>query len=227
MKGLLRGGLVGMTLLVVPTFFMSATGPTGGANAQSEDEMRQLTSTILLGLGADPIAQPEPEEVDPEMREMTNSVLAGLGLSSAKPEEVPEGVDGLSVLITQAISQGQSDAYLEALLEEAVGVGLVSVPAELKTAEGEVDTKTLLSSIVAKAEARTEGAVDTPSEAVPLLMVRGKQYYVVEKGDSLGGIAFRIYGRTSEFQRIFEANKDKLKSPDRIVVGQRLLIPKT
>jgi len=230
MKGLLRGGLAGITLLIVPTFFLSAAGHSSDANAQTEnqaqDDMRQLTSTILLGLGSDPIAAPEPQEIDPEMRGMTNSVLAGLGITAGQPETVPEGVDGLSMLITQAISQGQSDAYLEALLEEAVGAGLVAVPAELTTSDGQLDTQTLLSTIVAKAEARTSGTT-APTEEVPLLMVRGKQYYVVKSGDSLGGIAFRIYGRTSEFKRIFDANKDKLKTPDRIVVGQRLLIPKT
>lgn len=226
MKGLLRGGLAGITLLVVPTFFMSAASYSSDAEAQGGDQMRDLTSTILLGLGADPIAAPEPEDVDPEMRNMTNSVLAGLGLTSAKPEEVPEGVDGLSILITQALSQGQSDAYLEALLDEAVGAGLVAVPDELKTSTGDVDTQTLLNSIVARAEARTSGDAAEPAQEVPLLMVRGKQYYVVKSGDSLGGIAFRIYGQTSGYQRIFEANKDKLASPDKIVVGQRLLIPK-
>lgn len=229
MKGLLRGGLAGITLLVLPTFFLSAASHSQDASATSgEDPMRDLTSSILLGLGADPIAAPEAAEVDPEMRAMTNSVLAGLGLTAGAPEEVPEGVDGLSILITQAMAQGQSDAYLEALLEEAVGAGLVAVPEALKTSEGNLDTQTLLSSIVARAEARTngDGADTAPVEEVPLLMVRGKQYYVVKSGDSLGGIAFRIYGQTSGYQRIFDANKDKLSSPDKIVVGQRLLIPK-
>ncbi len=47
----------------------------------------------------------------------------------------------------------------------------------------------------------------------------------VVKGDTLSGIAKKYYGKSSEYPRIFEANKDVLKDPDKIFPGQKLRIP--
>ena len=52
-----------------------------------------------------------------------------------------------------------------------------------------------------------------------------EQWHEVTKGDSLWKIAERYYGDGSLYPKIFEANRDVLKDPDRIKVGQRLRIP--
>ena len=49
--------------------------------------------------------------------------------------------------------------------------------------------------------------------------------YVVVAGDSLSKIAKREYGNASEWKRIYEANQDVLKDPDKIFPGQKLRIP--
>ena len=49
--------------------------------------------------------------------------------------------------------------------------------------------------------------------------------YVVVAGDSLSKIAKREYGDAKEWNRIFEANKDVVKDPDKIYPGQELKIP--
>jgi nucleoid-associated protein YgaU len=49
--------------------------------------------------------------------------------------------------------------------------------------------------------------------------------YTVKAGDTLSKIAKDIYGNANEYHRIFEANRDKLQSPDKIQVGQELVIP--
>ena len=49
--------------------------------------------------------------------------------------------------------------------------------------------------------------------------------YVVVSGDSLSKIAKREYGSANDWPRIFEANKDILKDPDKIYPGQKLKIP--
>lgn len=49
--------------------------------------------------------------------------------------------------------------------------------------------------------------------------------YKVQPGDSLSKIAKEFYGDASKYQRIFEANRDKLENPDRIQAGQELVIP--
>lgn len=49
--------------------------------------------------------------------------------------------------------------------------------------------------------------------------------YVVVSGDSLSKIAKREYGNANDWPRIFEANKDILKDPNKIYPGQKLRIP--
>jgi nucleoid-associated protein YgaU len=49
--------------------------------------------------------------------------------------------------------------------------------------------------------------------------------YVVVAGDSLSKIAKREYGNANEWKRIYEANQDLLKDPDKIYPGQKLKIP--
>ena len=44
-------------------------------------------------------------------------------------------------------------------------------------------------------------------------------------GDSLSKIAKREYGNANDWKRIFEANKDILKDPNKIFPGQKLKIP--
>ncbi len=49
--------------------------------------------------------------------------------------------------------------------------------------------------------------------------------YEVVSDDSLSKIAKREYGNAGEWKRIFEANRDILKDPDKIYPGQKLKIP--
>ncbi len=49
--------------------------------------------------------------------------------------------------------------------------------------------------------------------------------YTVKSGDTLSKIAREVYGDSSQYRKIFEANRDKLKDPDKIMPGQQLVIP--
>lgn len=49
--------------------------------------------------------------------------------------------------------------------------------------------------------------------------------YEVKAGDSLSKIAKRVYGNAQSWKRIFEANRDVIKDPDKIYPGQKLKIP--
>ena len=49
--------------------------------------------------------------------------------------------------------------------------------------------------------------------------------YTVTAGDSLSKIAKNFYGNAGQYMKIFDANKDKLTDPDKIKVGQELIIP--
>jgi nucleoid-associated protein YgaU len=51
------------------------------------------------------------------------------------------------------------------------------------------------------------------------------QTYSVKPGDNLSKISKQFYGDPNEYMRIFYANQDKLRDPDKIQVGQELTIP--
>ena len=62
-----------------------------------------------------------------------------------------------------------------------------------------------------------------PAEAPPV--PAEPTIHVVVAGDTLGALAKRYYGKASLYMKIFEANRDILKDPNLIKVGQRLRIP--
>ena len=51
------------------------------------------------------------------------------------------------------------------------------------------------------------------------------QTHVVQSGDSLSKIAQKYYGDPALYSKIFEANRDLLKDPNKISPGQKLRIP--
>ncbi len=53
----------------------------------------------------------------------------------------------------------------------------------------------------------------------------GGQTYTVKSGDTLSKISKQHYGDANEYMRIFYANRDQLKDPDKIQVGQQLNVP--
>lgn len=54
---------------------------------------------------------------------------------------------------------------------------------------------------------------------------QGGQSYTVKSGDTLSKISKQYYGDANEYMRIFYANRDKLNDPNKIQVGQQLVIP--
>jgi LysM repeat protein len=51
------------------------------------------------------------------------------------------------------------------------------------------------------------------------------QTYTVKPGDTLSKISRQFYGNAHEYMRIFYANRNQLSDPDKIQVGQQLIIP--
>lgn len=68
-------------------------------------------------------------------------------------------------------------------------------------------------------ESRTMGAAAGGGQP------QGSQTYTVKSGDTLSKISKQFYGDANEYMRIFYANRDTLRDPDRIQAGQQLAIP--
>jgi nucleoid-associated protein YgaU len=52
------------------------------------------------------------------------------------------------------------------------------------------------------------------------------EFYTIEKGDTLWKVAEKAYGNGATYQKIFEANREVIKDPDKIFPGQKIRIPK-
>lgn len=48
--------------------------------------------------------------------------------------------------------------------------------------------------------------------------------YIIQKGDSLSSIARKRYGSEYFWQKIYEKNNDKIKNPDRLSIGDEIIL---
>ncbi|MGL6211024.1 MAG: LysM peptidoglycan-binding domain-containing protein [Paracoccaceae bacterium] len=165
----------------------------------------------------------------------SDAVLTALGMEvpDADPA-VPAGSsqNALAAMVAQALREGQSDADIDALVNQAAGQGAITVPAMLVTAEGRVDTAVLLATIVARSHGAEHGEGDASSQADVVLtpeaaaIAAGSDVtYTVQIGDSLGSLALRFYGDSALHPVIYDANRGLMASPDSLAVGQVLIIP--
>ena len=54
---------------------------------------------------------------------------------------------------------------------------------------------------------------------------KNQRYHIVREGDTLSSISYDYYGSANKWQKIFEANRETLKSPHTIIAGTKLIIP--
>jgi len=71
------------------------------------------------------------------------------------------------------------------------------------------------------------GSVETASEEQNISLDKTGQKYTVEKNDTLQKISMKFYGTTKKWTKIYNANKDVLKGPNKVYPGQTLNIPDT
>ena len=74
-------------------------------------------------------------------------------------------------------------------------------------------------------------AVDKTAEDIKTEEEKNKQQntesksYTVKAGDTLSKIAKNQYGNANDWDKIYQANKDKIASPHKIQIGQELILP--
>ena len=135
--------------------------------------------------------------------------------------------------VDQDLSQG-NQGYLMGTPKEG------EVPQQRKTARATYVTEIELGAPY-KAKKPSGQAVPQPAQGLPAVPQAVSQEtasaptatvsvptvtsYTVERNDTLQGISLKVYGTSKKWKQIFEANKDQLKSPDRIYAGQILKIP--
>ena len=97
--------------------------------------------------------------------------------------------------------------------------GIVNIAGKARSAEA-VEKAVLMAGNVAGVEAVNIDGLEAPA------VDESVEYYVIEKGDTLSGIAKKYYGNAMDYPKIFDANRQVIKNPDLIFPGQKIRIPK-
>lgn len=189
---------------------------------------------------ANQIADPNFDPLQAGREETISVAIASvseiaLGVLDGEYEVVAEETNGQNTLRLDVPDAADTAARLEVLLARAAANGDIALKETVVGSDGKVDPQTLLFDLVQRSlengsAAEVEAARELRRRAfaassAETQVIEGERFYTVESGDSLAYIALQFYGSTSAYGRIFEANRDKLSSPDKVQIGQRLRIP--
>lgn len=200
-----------------------------------DTRLSDMTNNVLAELGFAGVKSVTTNSQ--AQRQSTSDILAGIEAATGQ-RSILEERDTLEAIVIAALRAGETDERIDMIVNDAAASGNVAVPEILVTSDGRVDTHVLLNNIVTQAQMAAGGPAPTIPEVSPDntqgMEVRVVQrandavqarFYTVQPGDSLGAISIKFYGVIGNYTTIFEANKTFLSSPDRIRVGQRLVIP--
>jgi nucleoid-associated protein YgaU len=55
--------------------------------------------------------------------------------------------------------------------------------------------------------------------------IKPQKFHIVLKGQTLTSISYKYYGSAGNWQKILNANKEKIKDPNKLIPGTKLIIP--
>lgn len=197
------------------------------------DPMQSMTNSALNSLGVQPAKIKSQSALARRQAQKLKEQQAAAAQPVAPEVKSAEDRD-LERKIIAAIAGGNPDGNVDDLLVKAANKGLINVPAGMKKSSGEIDTQTLLLSIIEQATGTASidrNKLVAGGEGVEVRVVQQADktvkyhFYTVNPGDSLSMISLKFYGTVGSYPEIFEANRTLLSSPDKIRPGQRLVIP--
>lgn len=141
--------------------------------------------------------------------------LQNAKVDTLKEQQVSSGELNTNV---KASSSKKVDTFNKVVVAKQQG----SADDELAKLSQEIDT------IVQSQEATQKGE-NTQTQAALLEEAKYRQkemrFIVVKQGDTLSSIAYKAYGKASSYTKIYKANPDLVKNPNRIYIGMKLRVP--
>lgn len=214
-------GMLSTSLPEVRTASASNTQPDPSASLATLQRLRKASEASVMRdiPGANSAYEGE------DMRQLTSSALAVLRKNVRKKANTT-GQVRLASLVSKSSGIASNNSLLSALQQEAK-YGTKEYTAKAMVAAS-VDTSDVKKRWIENARKQSKAMADATA-----FMSSGTQatpgfddtVHIVKRGDSLMSLSIRYYGRTIDYTVIFEANKELLESPDRIRVGQKLIIP--
>ena len=103
-------------------------------------------------------------------------------------------------------------------LEVSFDNGVVSLSGQAATPEAMEKAVLMAGNVFGVSEVKADGLQAPP--------IQDKvEYYIIKKGDTLSAIAKQFLGNANDYPKIFEANREVIRDPNLIFVGQKIRIP--
>ena len=136
----------------------------------------------------------------------------GLRPGTEKRRIIEERLSAARIAYAGTVFRQMPDAVEEV---QALQAEIQSLRAELQRLKGQVS----------QTETNGTAATGGPSVAGLTVDAPGVRHYTVQSGDTLGGIARKVYRDGSKAEGIYRANRDSLRSRNDLRAGQVLVIP--
>lgn len=186
-------------------------------------------------------ATPEPHSPTPSViAEQVNRIDLPQPSRSQGPavrEHIVQRGENLAVIAQQyyGTEDGNRRAVIQKLYEAnkdvltspdhvVVGSRLVIPPLKEHQADAERTRTSAAEGLLQRFSNFFERSEDAPSPPRPAAAPRTAEY-VVQPGDSLWKIAEKTLGDGHKYKELMDLNKDRLKSPDDVKAGMKLIIP--
>lgn len=98
-------------------------------------------------------------------------------------------------------------------------------PAQRQTPPAEPNVSTAPPAVAESVVAKEPNSPQDSTVHEQTEKISTQRFYVIRRGDTLSDISKTYYGTTAKWRKIFEANKETIKNPDRLTPGQKLIIP--
>jgi len=142
---------------------------------------------------------------------------------SARPEQFVD-----TAILTELENSGFIDKLYKStavVAKTAPRTDPAPAAASIKANVQAADAKVKVVAIEEKIKPAPKQIPATPKPAVSVTNKKAAQDYIVKSGDTLSKIAEQFYSNGAKWEKLYEANRDTLKNPNYIFVGQKLSIP--
>lgn len=233
------GLLVGLAFIILFAVILSEKG--AATNPKPPTQLTQADSSTSLA-GADPeqtvvtggrlpLRPDAAAPVQPETRLDNPTVMIETPVESPVGRQIPgegEPIPALPEKVVKLLNLAELDDEVPTQTGETLDADSMSLNRAMQEAlnpripEGEGTSSNRATQAQAAEEAAGDDPATTPEKTVKVMAT-----HTVEKGESLGKIASKYYGRSTRARvdAIFEANRDRLKSIHNVRSGVVLIIP--
>jgi nucleoid-associated protein YgaU len=199
----------------------AATATTG--KALSQDDLAKIAALVAQELAKSKAAAPKSTSAAPKATAAKQddaalaAALEGAQTDTLKNENTvaPQKMTGN----VKAGSNKKVDTFNKVVVGENGGGD-----DELSKLSQEIDS-ILQSDEVTKNQPKETVVLKKELKAEAETRQAEMRFIVVKKGDTLSSIANRAYGRASAYTKIYAANPDIVRNPNRIYVGMKLRVP--